>query len=90
MAANTFGFIGLGNMGGPMCANLIRAGLSVRVFDSADTVALAPKGSTIAESVGVLASQADTIFLSLPNGRIVHAVCAEIVAAEIPWPPNLI
>ena len=82
MAANTFGFIGLGNMGGPMCANLIRAGLSVRVFDSADTVALAPKGSTIAESVGVLASQADTIFLSLPNGRIVHAVCAEIVAAD--------
>lgn len=82
MAANTFGFIGLGNMGGPMCANLIRAGLSVHVFDSADTVALAPKGSTIAESVGVLASQADTIFLSLPNGRIVHAVCAEIVAAD--------
>ena len=82
MAANTFGFIGLGNMGGPMCANLISAGLSVHVFDSADAVALAPKGSTIAESVGVLASQADTIFLSLPDGRIVHAVCAEIVAAD--------
>ncbi|MDG2269003.1 MAG: NAD(P)-dependent oxidoreductase [Alphaproteobacteria bacterium] len=82
MATNTFGFIGLGNMGGPMCANLIGAGLSVHVFDSADTAALAPEGSTIVESVEVLAAQADTIFLSLPDGRVVHAVCAEIVAAD--------
>lgn len=82
MAANTFGFIGLGNMGGPMCANLIGAGLSVYVFDSADTAALAPEGSTFVESVEVLAAQADTIFLSLPDGRVVHAVCAAIVAAD--------
>ncbi len=29
----TIGFIGLGNMGGPMAANLIKAGHAVRAFD---------------------------------------------------------
>ncbi|MBT5569831.1 MAG: NAD(P)-dependent oxidoreductase [Alphaproteobacteria bacterium] len=82
MAANTYGFIGLGNMGSPMCANLIGAGLSVQVFDAADTAVLAPEGSAIAASVGALVSEADTIFLSLPDGKVVHAVCAEIAAAS--------
>ena len=31
--AQTIGFIGLGNMGGPMAANLVKAGHTVRGFD---------------------------------------------------------
>lgn len=30
---STVAFIGLGNMGGPMAANLLKAGMTVRVFD---------------------------------------------------------
>lgn len=81
MVANTYGFIGLGNMGAPMCANLINAGLDVRVFDAADTAALAPDNCKIAESIADLAATTDAIFLSLPDGKIVHAVCAEIAAS---------
>lgn len=80
MTADTYGFIGLGNMGGPMSANLIGAGLPVRVYDAAGTETRAPDGSQIAASVADLAASADTIFLSLPEGRIVQAVCMEIAA----------
>ena len=81
MAADTYGFIGLGNMGAPMCANLVNAELDVRVFDAAGTSALAPDGSAVADSVADLAATTGTIFLSLPDGKIVQAVCAEIAAA---------
>jgi 3-hydroxyisobutyrate dehydrogenase len=83
MAANTYGFIGLGNMGGPMCANLIAAGLSVQVFDAADAALLAPEGSVVADNVSALAAAVDTVFLSLPDGKIVHTVCAEIAVADM-------
>ncbi len=78
MAARTYGFIGLGNMGGPMCANLIAAGLTLRVFDVAGTETRAPEGSGIADSIAGLASSVETIFLSLPDGKVVESVCAEI------------
>lgn len=80
MAANTFGFIGLGNMGAPMCANLIAAGHSMRVFDAAGTAERAPDGALAADSIADLAATTDTIFLSLPDGRISGLVCDEILA----------
>ena len=41
----TLGFIGLGNMGGPMAHNLAAAGHEVVCFDAAGTEALAPPGA---------------------------------------------
>lgn len=64
------GFIGLGNMGGPMAANLVAAGFSVRVFDlSADAcAALQEKGAAIADSAATAATQVDYLVSMLPAG----------------------
>jgi hypothetical protein len=71
------GFIGLGTMGAPMCRNLAAKGHELRAFD-ADLEALAQMdqaGVTPAESVRDVAEHADIVFLSLPGGPHVHAVC---------------
>ena len=72
------GFIGLGVMGAPMCRNLAaKSGQEVRAFDS-DLDALSQmdqSGVTPAESVRDVAEHADIVFLSLPGGHEVHAVC---------------
>jgi 3-hydroxyisobutyrate dehydrogenase len=71
----TIGFVGLGNMGGPMAANLVQAGYTVRGFDvapvSTDT------GATIVAAVGEVAQGADGVVLMLPNSKIVRAVLLE-------------
>ena len=75
------GFIGLGVMGSGMCANLVRkAGRPVHVFDMvADAVAAQmANGAVAAASVEDLARAARVIFLSLPGGRQVAQVCAQI------------
>src|SRR5438045_9648351 len=74
----TLGFIGLGVMGEPMCANLI-AKSERRVF-GADTrpepvARLAARGLSACGSVAEVAAAADVIFLSLPSGTEVEAVC---------------
>lgn len=55
------GFIGLGNMGGPMAANLVKAGHEVAVFDlSADAVAqLVSEGASAADSAQAAAADKD-------------------------------
>ena len=72
------GFIGLGVMGAPMCRNLAaKSGQEVRAFDS-DLDALSQMdeaGVTPAESIRDVAEHADIIFLSLPGGPQVNAVC---------------
>ena len=72
------GFIGLGVMGAPMCRNLAaKSGQEVRAFDI-DLDALAQmdeSGVTPAESVRDVAEHADIVFLSLPGGQQVNAVC---------------
>ena len=75
------GFIGLGVMGSGMCANLVRkAGRPVHVFDMvADAVAAqVANGAVAAASVEDLARAARVIFLSLPGGKQVAQVCAQI------------
>jgi len=70
------GFIGLGNMGAPMAANLIRAGHHVTGFDvaSAGMAALAAAGGHAAENAcGVLAG-AEIVFTMLPAGKHVRDV----------------
>jgi 3-hydroxyisobutyrate dehydrogenase len=70
------GFIGLGNMGGPMAANLVKAGHAVTAFDvSGERVAAAVSaGATGAGSVGAAASGAELVLTMLPSGRESRAV----------------
>ncbi len=77
---STIGFIGLGNMGGPMARNLLKAGHDVTVFDlSADAVAnLKEAGASVAASAGDAASGVEIVVSMLPAGRHVEAVyCGE-------------
>lgn len=80
----TLGFIGLGAMGGPMCRNVVmkHAG-PVYAFDmSVEARAeLGQQGAQVAASVADVAAKADIIFLSLPGGKQVDAVCGDIVEA---------
>ncbi len=70
------GFIGLGNMGGPMAANLVRTGHSVRGFDLTDAAlaALAEAGGSKAMSVADAAAGAEIVITMLPAGRHVREV----------------
>ncbi len=62
-------FIGVGNMGNPMAANLVKAGYAVTVFDVARTKAdnLLALGAHWANSVAEGAAQADVVMASLPG-----------------------
>ncbi|GLU48759.1 3-hydroxyisobutyrate dehydrogenase [Nocardiopsis ansamitocini] len=64
------GFIGLGNMGGPMSANLAQAGHRVRGFDlSAEAVATAAEAGVEAVASGAeAATGADIVVTMLPSG----------------------
>ncbi|MBV8525563.1 MAG: 3-hydroxyisobutyrate dehydrogenase [Acetobacteraceae bacterium] len=73
---NKVGFIGLGNMGGPMAANLARAGYDVCGFDiSARAVqALAASGGRAGSSPADAAQGAIAVITMLPAGEHVRAV----------------
>jgi 3-hydroxyisobutyrate dehydrogenase len=79
--AGPVGFVGLGNMGGPMAANLAAAGIPLLVYDKAGTADRAPDGAEIAQSLDEVARRAGTVLLSLPAGAAVLAVAGEIAAA---------
>lgn len=81
MSEGPLGFIGLGNMGGPMAARLAAAGFGLVVYDAAGTPERAPGGARCAGSCAEVAAAADTVLLSLPDARIVDEVAAEIAAA---------
>jgi 3-hydroxyisobutyrate dehydrogenase-like beta-hydroxyacid dehydrogenase len=75
---DTLGFIGLGVMGEPMCANLIaKSGHTVYGVDTrrAPVDRLAARGLKVCATAAEVAAGADVIFLSLPSGREVEAVC---------------
>ena len=83
----TIGFIGLGVMGGPMCRNIAKKHAGRVLMLDREPVAVAALSDTKAEaasSVEALAAVADVIFLSLPGGPQVEAVCAAIQAAARP------
>ncbi len=72
------GFIGLGNMGAPMAANLAKAGHEVTGFDVA---APCPEGVTPAASAAEAAAGREVVITMLPNGEILRAVADEIIPA---------
>jgi 3-hydroxyisobutyrate dehydrogenase len=79
-------FIGLGNMGGGMAANLVKAGHNVRAFDLAEEALAKAKANgcetfaTVREAV----SGVDAVVSMLPNGAIVDKVYAEDVIGHAP------
>lgn len=72
------GFIGLGNMGGPMAANLVAEGHEVIGFD---TVGVTTEGVTPAASAAEAAKGADVVITMLPNGAILRAVAGDVIPA---------
>ena len=73
MEQQTFGFIGVGRMGGLMSGRLLDNGHKVVVYDVADdaVMALEKRGARRAVSAAAVACEAETVFLSLPNPEIV-------------------
>ena len=76
-------FIGLGNMGGGMAANLAKAGYAVKAYDLAEAALAGAEqaGCARAASAAAAIEGADAVVTMLPAGRHVHAVYAESVFA---------
>lgn len=75
------GFIGLGNMGGPMAANLVAAGHAVTGYDISGH---GPAGVILATSAAAAATGAEVVITMLPNGAILKAVAADVIPAMTP------
>lgn len=76
----TVGFIGLGNMGGALAANLVADGHRVVAYDAAGAERV-PEGATGAADAAEVARLADVVVLSLPDGRASEQVARSIAAA---------
>jgi 3-hydroxyisobutyrate dehydrogenase len=79
-------FVGLGNMGGGMAANLVKAGHDVNAFDlSADALARArDNGCTVFTSVREAVVGVDAVVSMLPNGKIVASVFENDILGHAP------
>ena len=79
-------FIGLGNMGGPMAGNLVKAGYQVRGFDLSDAArdGAAARGATPFDDLTAAVTGADAVITMLPNGALVKQVWGQIAAAVTP------
>jgi 3-hydroxyisobutyrate dehydrogenase len=74
-------FIGLGNMGGPMAANLVKAGHKVVAFDLVEASRAQAKadGAGIADSSVGAVKDADVVITMLPAGKHVISVWTDVV-----------
>jgi 3-hydroxyisobutyrate dehydrogenase len=79
----TIAFIGLGNMGGPMAANLVKAGERVVAFDlvEASRNQARSDGAEIAGSAAAAVKGAELVVSMLPAGKHVLAVWNEVLPA---------
>jgi len=76
-------FLGLGHMGGPMSANLVAAGYTVRGFDPfvAAATAAANKGVVVCDNPAAVVSGAEVVLTMLPHGDAMKRCYAEILSA---------
>src|SRR5947208_8651672 len=91
MAIYTVGFIGIGNMGRPMSANLVKGGYQVVLYDLDGKRAQQTAKAIGAKSAAMLADlgrQSDVIITMLPTGKEVRACLLEdeggALAANLP------
>jgi len=77
----TLAFIGLGNMGGPMAANLVKAGHRVLGFDLVEALRKEAEttGVALAVSARAAVSEADVVVTMLPAGRHVLTVWEDVL-----------
>ena len=77
----TVAFFGLGHMGGPMAANLVKAGHTVLGYDpdAANAAAAAETGVSLGATPEQLAARADVVVTMLPAGRFVLDVYAQLL-----------
>jgi len=70
------GLVGLGNIGEPVCRQLLAAGYEVRIHDADPDAASKLEDTTAepADNLQALASAADVVLLSLPNSDVVEEV----------------
>ncbi|MEX5713089.1 NAD(P)-dependent oxidoreductase [Parafrankia sp. FMc6] len=73
MTAPRVGFVGLGNMGGALAANVAQFGLDLVVHDAAGPER-APEGTTHLDDLAAVARHAEVVVLSLPDGVISEKV----------------
>ena len=73
---SSIAFIGLGNMGGPIAKNLLKAGWSVTAFDLSEQALaeVVAAGATAAASATSATSGVDVVFSMLPAGKHVKSV----------------
>ncbi|QIG53734.1 3-hydroxyisobutyrate dehydrogenase [Altererythrobacter sp. BO-6] len=85
-------FIGLGNMGGGMAANLVKAGHHVRAFDlSEDALARAKEaGCETFSNIRDAVRDVEAVVTMLPNGAIVKSVYTDDVIGHTPHAATLI
>ena len=81
------GYVGIGNMGGPMAANLARAGNEVVIGDlnqpAVDAFTTEHETARPANGLAAVGQEAEAVFTCLPNGKIVaEAVLGEGGIAE--------
>src|SRR5664279_2538339 len=74
-------FIGLGNMGGPMAANLVKGGHKVMAFDLVDASRdqASSDGAGIADSAAAAVKGADVVITMLPAGKHVLSVWTDVI-----------
>ncbi len=79
-------FIGLGNMGGGMAANLVKAGHQVRAFDLSETALAAAReaGCATFATAKEACEGAEAVVSMLPNGAIVKQVYWDDVIGHAP------
>ena len=65
----TVGFVGLGNMGGPMARNLVAAGYEVQVFDLVEELVAAVRGGVPCASAAEAAKGIEVFISMLPAGE---------------------
>jgi 3-hydroxyisobutyrate dehydrogenase len=85
-------FIGLGNMGGGMAANLVKAGHIVNAFDLSEEALARARGNgcTSFSSIGEAVVDVDSVISMLPNGATVESVYEKYVIGNAPTSAILI
>jgi len=89
----TVGFIGLGNMGGPMAENLVKAGFPVKGYDLSHKALdlFSAQGGTVVQRVEEVVVGADIVISMLPASQHVESLyCMGDKLLDIIKPPTLV